>query len=433
MSLILNRITRRSFLKTSSCLLALPYLDSMAAKQSAPALKRMIFLGGGYGFTHAYNGTDNKSFFPEQAGKFSEIGLTHTMKPLERHKNDITMVRNLTNLGVSNPHGGSQHHLSCGSYREYEAGISCDQIAAKTIGKECRFTSLVLSGNDNMPGQGAGHGSGYSLSSDERGNSIPALNSPLDLYKTLFAQKGDSSETVIARLNKRKSVLDLVHKDASNVQRKLASEDAEKLDQYFTSVREIEQTLSREREWANIPKQQAPFAPPSEGMDGAKEVNLVYDMMIIALQADMTRVISYRQPVASVIKSLGISLSPHSLSHYGSSGDSRVASEQRDKKIMELYAGFIDRLKRTKDLHGQSLFDNTIVNYGSNLKTGHGTQDVPAILSGGAAKNIRKGEHIILPEENTSLGRYWLTLLQEAGVKTDKFNYDDKNLLEYLA
>jgi hypothetical protein len=433
MSLILNRITRRSFLKTSSCLLALPYLDSMAAKQSAPALKRMIFLGGGYGFTHAYHGTDNKSFFPEQAGKFSEIGLTHTMKPLERHKNDITMVRNLTNLGVSNPHGGSQHHLSCGSYREHEAGISCDQIAAKTIGKECRFTSLVLSGNDNMPGQGAGHGSGYSLSSDERGNSIPALNSPLDLYKTLFAQKGDSSETVIARLNKRKSVLDLVHKDASNVQRKLASEDAEKLDQYFTSVREIEQTLSREREWANIPKQQAPFAPPSEEMDGAKEVNLVYDMMIIALQADMTRVISYRQPVASVIKSLGISLSPHSLSHYGSSGDSRVASEQRDKKIMELYAGFIDRLKRTKDLHGQSLFDNTIVNYGSNLKTGHGTQDVPAILCGGAAKNIRKGEHIILPEENTSLGRYWLTLLQEAGVKTDKFNYDYKNLLEHLA
>ena len=110
-----------------------------------------------------------------------------------------------------------------------------------------------------------------------------------------------------------------------------------------------------------------------------------------------------------------------------------MASEQRDKKIMELYAGFIDRLKRTKDLHGQSLFDNAIVNYGSNLKTGHGTQDVPAILTGGGAKNIRKGEHIILPEENTSLGKYWLTLLQEAGVKTDKFNYDDKNLLEHLA
>ena len=432
MSLITNLMNRRSFLKTSSCLLALPYLDSMAANTSSSVPKRMIFLGGGYGFTHAHHGTNNKSFFPEQAGSFSDIGFTPSMKALERHKNDITMVRNLTNLGVSNPHGGSQHHLSCGSYREHEAGISCDQIAAKTIGKDCRFRSLVLSGNDHMPGQGAGHGSGYSLSSDERGRSIPALNSPLELYKTLFAQEGDSSDTVIKRLHKRQSVLDLVHKDATSVQRKLANEDSEKLDQYFTSVREIEQTLSREKAWANIPKQQAPFGPPTEGMDGEKEVNLIYDMMIIALQTDMTRVITYRQPVASVIKSLGISLSPHTLSHYNSSGDSRVASEKRDAKIMELYAGFIDRLKRTKDAQGQSLFDSTIVNYGSNLKTGHGTQDVPAILSGGGAKDIRKGEHIILEEENTSLGKYWLTLLQQAGVKIDKFNYDNKNLPQIL-
>ena len=430
MSLITNKTTRRSFLRTSSCLLALPFLDSLAGNKTVSISKRMVFLGGGYGFTHAYRDKGNKSFFPTEAGKFSEIGLTHTMKPLERHKNDITMVRNLTNLGVKNPHGGSQDHLSCGAYREHEAGISCDQIAAKTIGKDCRFLSLVLSGNDNMPGQGAGHGSGYSLSSDERGRSLPALDSPLALYKALFAQKGDSSTTVLARINKRKSILDLVHRDASSVQKKIAKEDAVKLDQYFTSVREIEQTLSRERKWANIPKQQAPFASPVDGMDGEKEVKLIYDMMIIALQSDMTRVISYRQPVASIVKSLGISLSPHTLSHYGSSGDSRAASEKRDAKIMDLYAGFIDRLKESKDANGQSLFDSTIVNYGSNLKTGHGTQDIPIIMSGGGAKNIKKGEHIILPKENTSLGAYWLTLLQEAGVKINKFNYDNKNLPE---
>jgi hypothetical protein len=432
MSLVTNKTTRRSFLRTSSCLLALPFLDSMAAKKSVPAPKRMIFLGGGYGFTHAYPDTENESFFPEKAGKFSDIGFTTSMKPLERHKNDITMIRNLTNLGVSNPHGGSQSHLNCGTYREHEAGISCDQIAAKTIGKDCRFLSLVLSGNDHMPGQGAGHGSGYSLSADERGRSIPALDSPLALYKTLFAQKGDSSDTVVARLNKRQSVLDLVHKDATSVKKNLAKEDSVKLDQYFTSVREIEQVLSREKAWANIPKQQAPFEPPVDGMDGEKEVNLIYDMMIIALQSDMTRVISYRQPVASIVKSLGISLSPHSLSHYGSSGENRIASEKRDAKIMDLYAGFIDRLKQTKDGEGQSLFDSTIVNYGSNLKTGHGTQDIPAILSGGGAKGIRKGEHLILPKKNTSLGAYWLTLLQQAGVKIDKFHYDNKNLSQIL-
>lgn len=431
MSLITNKITRRSFLRTSSCLLALPFLDSVAGTSSVAKLKRLVFMGGGCGFTHAYHGK-GKSFYPDAAGKFTDIGLTHTMKPLERHKEDITMIRNLTNLGVSNPHGGSQDHLSCGAYREHEAGISCDQIAAKTIGKDCRFLSLVLSGNDNMPGQGAGHGSGYSLSSDERGRSIPAIDSPLRLYKTLFAQKGDSSEKVLARINKRNSILDLVHKDAANIQKKIAKEDAVKLEQYFTSVREIEQTLSREKKWANIPKQQAPFPTPDDGMDGDKEVNLMYDMMILALQSDMTRVISYRQPVASIIKSLDISLSAHSLSHYGSSPERREASERRDAKIMDLYAGFIDRLKLTKDAEGQSLFNSTIVNYGSNLKTGHGTQDIPIIMSGGGAKNIRKGEHIILSKENTSLGRYWLTLLQEAGVKTNKFNYDNMNLPEIM-
>lgn len=167
-------------------------------------------------------------------------------------------------------------------------------------------------------------------------------------------------------------------------------------------------------------------------MDGDREVNLIYDMMIQALQSDMTRVISYRQPVASIISSLDISLSAHSLSHYGSSPERRKASERRDAKIMDLYAGFIDRLKQTKDAEGQSLFDSTIVNYGSNLKTGHGTNDIPIIMSGGAT-SIRKGEHMILPKKNTSLGRYWLTLLQEAGVQTDKFNYDDQSLPEILA
>lgn len=258
MSLITNKTTRRSFLRTSSCLLALPFLDSVAGTSSAAKPKRLVFMGGGYGFTHAYHGK-GKSFYPDEAGKFAEIGLTHTMKPLERHKNDITMIGNLTNLGVSNPHGGSEFHLNCGRYREFEPSISCDQVAARTIGKDCRFPSLVLSGNDNMPGQGAGHGGGYSLSADERGRSIPAIDSPLRLYKTLFAQKGDSSKKVLARINKRNSILDLVHKDAANIHKKIAKEDAVKLDQYFTSVREIEQTLSREKNGPMCPNNRHHF------------------------------------------------------------------------------------------------------------------------------------------------------------------------------
>jgi hypothetical protein len=110
-----------------------------------------------YGFTDSYP-NQAPSFFPREAGRFSAIGLTKGLKPMERHQEDLTLVSNLTNLGVGNPHGGSGGYLNCGSYREHEAAISCDQLAARTIGKDARFTSLVLTGREPIPGQGAGHG-----------------------------------------------------------------------------------------------------------------------------------------------------------------------------------------------------------------------------------------------------------------------------------
>ena len=113
----------------------------------------------------------------------------------------------------------------------------------------------------------------------------------------------------------------------------------------------------------------------------------------------MTRVISYRQPVADYFQFRYFFIGSFFKS-LGSSPERRKAYERRDAKIMDLYAGFIDRLKQTKDAEGQSLFDSTIVNYGSNLKTGHGTNDIPIIMSGGAT-SIRKGEHMILPKKNT--------------------------------
>ncbi len=347
-TILTDPVSRRSILRKGAYCLALPFLNSVVhAAPSAVVPKRMIFLGGGYGFTDSYQ-EKGDSFFPREDGLFSSIGLTQGLKPLERHQDDLTMVSNLTNLGVSNPHGGSWGYLNCGSFQTHEAGISCDQVAARTIGNDTRFPSLVLTAREPIPGQGAGHGAGYSLSSDDRGRSMPGIPSPLELYRTLFAQKGDSPEQLLERLDNRQSILDLVRLDGSSIKRTLATEDRLKLDEYFTSIREIETSLQRQERWATVPKMEAPFKEPGS-ITGENEIRLMLDMLVLALQTDMTRVASYRLPVCSLISSLKISLSPHSLSHYGFDEARRAASEQRDQKLMELFAWFLDRLKDTKD------------------------------------------------------------------------------------
>jgi len=434
-TIIQDSISRRSILRAGAYSLALPFLESavraapVAAAKNVP--KRMIFLGGGYGFTDSFSGQED-SFFPSEAGRFSSIGLTKGLKPMERHKEDLTMVSNLTNLGVSNPHGGSGGYLNCGEFREHEAGFSCDQIAAKTIGKDTRLTSLVLTAREPIPGQGAGHGSGLSLSADARGRSIPGIPSPLHLYRTLFAQEGDSPKQLLDRLDNRQSILDLVRLDGSSVKRTLAKEDQVKLDEYFASIRDIELGLQREESWAQRPKMNAPFEAPAEGLTGENEIKLMLDMLVLALQTDITRVASYRLPVSSLITNLGISLSPHSLSHYGFDDERRAQSEKRDRKLMELFAWFLDRLKETKDFEGRRLYDSCIVSYGGNLRTGHGLQSLPALLSGGGAERIKHGRHIVLPKEDTSLANYWLTLLQQAGVEAPKFHYSTGVVSELL-
>lgn len=432
-SIVTHPVSRRSFLCNGASILALPFLDSVghAAPISAPP-KRLIFLGGGYGFTSAYQGQGD-DFYPQKPGRFADIGLTKGMQPLKAHQDDITLVSNLTNLGVSNPHGGSWGYLNGGSYREHEAGISCDLLAGRTLGSDTRFSSLVLTADEPIPGQGAGHGSGYSLSADDQGRSIPGIPTPLQLYRTLFAQKDDSAERVLERLGNRQSILDLVRLDGSGLKRSLGKEDQVKLDEYFTSIRDIEISLERQRHWVGVPKMKAPIAEPGDELPGEKEIRLMLDMAIVAMQSDMTRVCSYRLPVCSLLTSLEISMSPHTLSHYGFSPERRAASELRDKKLMELFAWFLGRLKETKDAEGRRLYDSCIVSYGGNLRTGHGLQGLPALLSGGGAPRIKHGRHIILPKTDTSLANYWLTLLQEAGVQTPSFNYSNNIVSELLA
>ena len=425
--------SRRSFVRTGGALLSLPFLETFATRASAAASppKRIVFLGGGFGFT-------KDSFYPEKAGRFSEIGMTEGLKPLERHQDDITMVANLTNHGATDPHGGSVSYLTGANVagtpgKRFHNSISCDQVLAKHIGQDTRYSSLTLSAKEVDGGQNSGHGKGLSLAWDDSGNPIPGILRPIDLYYTLFANPNDSREELDLRLKKKQSILDVVRINGSGMKRKLSKSDQEKLDEYFTGVRQVEQGLERQAQWADVPKPEAPFQEPSDGLTGEEAIHLMYDMIIIALQTDATRVVTYRQPVCDLLLGMGMTLKAHSLSHYGFSQPRIVASRERDRKCSELFAHFLDRLKEARDIDGSRLYDNCIVSYGTNLRSGHELKNLPAILSGGGARNIQHGRHIILPEEDTPLANYWLTLMQEAGLSLDSFSHSTGVVPELLS
>jgi len=416
-----------------SSVLALPFLETFASTASLAAspAKRMVFLGGGFGFT-------KDTFYPKSAGRFAEIGMTEGLAPLIRHLNDITMVTNLTNLGATNPHGGSTSYLTGANVagtpgKRFHNSISCDQVAAQHLGQDTRYQSLILSAKEPDGGQNSGHGQGLSLSWDETGKPMPGFLRPLDLYRELFAQPGSSRSDLDDRLKKKQSILDILRVDASSSKVKLSKSDQEKLDEYFTGIRQVEKGLERQAIWADTPKPEAPFAEPLEGMTGEDAIHSMYDMIIIALQTGMTNVVSYRLPVCSLLQGMGMTLKAHSLSHYGFSKPRIEASRERDQKCSSLLAHFIDRLKEAKDTDGSRLFDNCIVSYGSNLRSGHELKNVPAIITGGGAKGIKHGSHIVLPEKDTPLANYWLTLMQQADIKIDKFSHSTGNLPQIIS
>ncbi len=216
--------------------------------------------------------------------------------------------------------------------------------------------------------------------------------------------------------------------DFNSTKQKLSKNDQDKLEDYFQSVRQIEQNISREAEWAQTPKPKSPLREPGKGMDGLQALKTMHSLIVAAFQTDSTRVITYRQPVSSVLQGHGINLNPHSLSHYGLDPKRLEASKEKDLLFMTLFASLIDKFKATEDLNGQSLFDSSLISYGSNIRSGHGLRGCPAIYTGRAAKGVKYGEHIVLPEEDTPLANYWLTLMQETGVPLQQFSHSTGTL-----
>lgn len=409
--------TRRHFLRSTGTLIALPALESIgfkafaASKQVAPP-KRMVFLAFGWGVT-------NETWFPDVKKTGADWELSEGLKPLARHQKDITVVQGCSNKFSNEAHWGSTFWLT-GANRYAEPGqsfhnsISADQVAAAHLGQETRFASIQLNSADVA---NSGHGPGLSLAWDPRGKPMAGLENPVAAFHRLFSDESTPLAERQAMLAQKRSVLDAVLEDAKRVQQGLTRTDTDKLDEYFQSIRDIETRLGKDEQWLNVPKAKAPIAEPKPGLAGKEEIKVMYDLMLAALQTDTTRVLTYRQPVGTLLQSLEIKVAPHDMSHY-SAGPRMEASQKRDTVQSELLAGFLDKLKATKEADGSSLFDHLALAYGSNIRSIHFLDNCPTVLTGGGA-NLKLGQHVVVSKD-TPLANVWLTMLQGIGAKAER-------------
>jgi hypothetical protein len=408
---------RRHFLRSTSALITLPALESIgfkafaAPKVGAPP-KRMVFLGFGWGVT-------NETWFPDVKKTGAAWDLSEGLRPLARHQKDITVVQGCSNKFANEAHWGSTFWLT-GANRYAEPGqsfhnsISADQVAAAHLGADTRFGSIQLNTPD---AQNSGHGPGLSLAWDVRGKPVAGLENPVAAFHRLFSNETTPLSERQAMLAQKRSVLDAVLEDAKRVQNGLTKADIDKLDEYYQSIRDIEVRLGKDEQWLSVPKSKPPVAEPKPGLAGKAEIEVMYDLIVAALQTDSTRVLTYRQPVGTLLQSLGTKVAPHDMSHY-SPGDRMAASQKRDTTQSELLAGLIDKLKATKEADGTTLFDHIALAYGSNIRTIHYLDNCPTVLTGGAA-NLKLGHHLVLPKD-TPLCNVWLTMLNGLGIQAER-------------
>ena len=413
--------TRRRFLQSSTALIALPLLESLGFKRAAAAIaptappKRVVFLGFGWGVTE-------DSWYPNINKPGADYELSAGLKPLARHKADFSVIQGLWNKYSNEGHWGSTMWLT-GANRYAQAGqsfhnsISVDQVVAAEFGKHTRFASLQLNGSERA--ENSGHGPGLSMAWDVRGKPLGGQNGPLEAYHRLFSKDSTPIEQQQARLAEKRSVLDTVLENAQALRRNLGKNDVAKLDEYFEGIRDIETRISKDEQWLGVAQPKTSLKEPPPGLAGYEEIRLMYDLIVAAIQTDSTRVLTYRQPVSTLLTSLDIKVHPHDMSHYHTVlGEKLDASQRRDTAQSELLAGLIDKLKATKEADGTSLFDHITVVYGSNIRTGHSLDNCPTVVTGRGA-GLKLGQSLVA-SRGTPLCNLWLGLLHGFGVQAER-------------
>jgi hypothetical protein len=419
-------LPRRTFLRGVGVTLALPLLDAMAP--AAAATRDTARRPSRFGFVYMPHGADMPSWTPKAEGTGFE--MSHTLRPLAPFKDSAVVVTNLKRAGtVVEMHAAAACGWLSGAIpkrtegEDYEVGTTIDQVLARQIGQGSPLPSLEVATED-FTGYVGGCTPGFSciymntISWASPTSPLPMEINPRKAFERLFGDAG--SQTAQAKqMREDRSILDAVMEEARGLGRSVGVRDRARIADYMDTVREIERRIQRSQEKtaADIELPDKPLGVPATFDEHA---SLMFDLLALAFQADLTRVFTFmlsRESSQRTFPEIGVNDPWHVVSHHGEIPEKIARAEKVAAYCVNMFARFVDKLKATPDGDG-SLLDNSLVFYGSGHGNAnvHATDPLPMVAVGGGVRS----RHLVLPPR-TEIGNLWLTVANEYGDERTRF------------
>ena len=435
--------SRRYFLRASGITLGLPWLEAFADKAAANAPPKRfcaIYFPYGVSLPGEKHEASKWNWFPMQAGR--DFQWSESLKSLEPLRHQVTILGGLHHPGMANGggHDSGDTFLTGAPLRNgnLKNSISLDQVMAKHLGGETRYPSLVLStdGGVGIPTRS------NTLSYSEDGQAIPSLNRPAFIFEQLFGLNRDSIEAQRRGLAVTDSHLDLLLEQARSLNARLGKADQEKLDQYLTSVRQVEQQVQRSTDWLDVPKPQVNASGLTLDADDNTPRELIrtmLDLLVLAFQTDSTRIATYQLASMHGATSIAVKFSQllgfgnttHALAHGWNKPGGAEKLGKWDQWQAENLAYFLGKLAAVREGDG-SLLDSTTVLYGSSNSNTHNNLNYPLILAGGTSLGLKHGEYRRFGND-IPLSNLYLTLLHRMGVEQQGFADSRGELTEVVS
>ena len=407
-----RRLDRRSLLRGTGVTMALPWLSAMqpaiAANELSDRPRRFVSMTLGLGLLA-------ENLNPEKVGEIYEP--SRYLKPIQDIRDKFTVISGCSHPGVTGGHRAEASLLTAnpaaGSGLARNT-ISLDQYMAKFLGDKTRFPSLVLASSGNN-----------SPSYTDSGAMIPAENSPSQLFAKMFINETPQEQAAHAdRVRHGRTIMDLLVDDTKSLTRTLGAGDRERLDAYLTSVRDLEKRMAESEKWAKLPKPTVDVAKPVDVRNGADFIGqqkLMNDMILLALQTDSTRFVTYHLGGSGGVVPLpGVDEGYHGLSHHGLDEDKMSQLAIVEQEIINTWAQSLRELTAIEE-PGGSVLDHTSILLTSNLgnASNHSNQNMPVLFAGGGFKH---GQHLAFDKKNNyPLPNLFVNVLQNVGLETDSF------------
>jgi hypothetical protein len=379
------------------------------AKGAGLGARRFVAIGNLLGF-------QVKQLFPTTTGR--EYEKTTLLEPIWDQRSQMTVFRGLDH-GVKGGHFAVHSFLSgvlnSEAQNRPDGNVTIDQYLAEEVGFETRYPSLTVGS------EGGIHG-GCQIAWTKSGVRVPPITNPAELFEKLFiSDSADRQERRVRENGVQASILDSVREEANRLSHQVNKEDKDKLDEYLTSVRDVEKRLELRKRWTTQPKPAAPFDKPAV-RNAVEDLPLLYELITLALQTDSTRIATLEIGGDFMPQHLGIKKDYHGLSHHGNDPESIASLIALEKYQIEHFGKFVARLSKVND-GDRTLLDSTTVLFGSGMGDGnsHKNSDLPIILAGGGYNH---GEYRQVPREGINkvpLCNLFVDIAQKMGVETDRF------------